>query len=94
MHLANIAVTVFMGACGVGALLAFSGIAPSLIAISFFLGWWATIGAMVIAIILAVILAGQAEKGRGRVFFKRSWLGLANGAVALVFWVLFIAYVR
>ena len=86
------AVTVFMGLCGVGALLALSGTAPGLIGISFFLGWWATIGAIVIALVLAVVLAGQAEKGNGRAFFKRSWLGLANGTAALVFWVLFIAY--
>lgn len=92
MHPAHVAITGFMGLCGVGAILALSGIAPGLVGISFFLGWWATIGAMVIAVILAVVLAGQAEKGKGRAFFKRTWLAFANGAVALVFWVLFIAY--
>ena len=92
MHPAHMAVTVFMGLCGAGALLALSGMAPGLIAISFFFGWWATIGAIVIALVVAVVLAGQAGKGKGRAFFRRSWLGLANGAVALVFWVLFIAY--
>ena len=92
MHPAYVAITGFMGVCGVGAVLALSGIAPGLVGISFFLGWWATMAAMVVAVILAVILAAQAEKGKGRAFFMRSWLGLANGAVALVFWVLFIAY--
>ena len=92
MHPAHMAVAVLMGICGAGALLALSGIAPQFIAVWFFFGWWATIGAIVIALVLAVLLAGQAEKGKGRAFFRRSWLGLANGTVALVFWVLFIAY--
>jgi hypothetical protein len=87
-----VALTGFMGLCGIGALLALSGIAPGLVGISFFLGWWATMAAIVVAVVLAVMLAGQAEKGNGQAFFRRSWLGLANGAVALVFWVVFIAY--
>jgi hypothetical protein len=92
MHAAHIAMTAFMALCGLGAILAFLGIAPALIGISMFMGWWATMGAMLIAIVLAVVLADRALKGKARSFMQHSWLGLTNGAVALVFWVWFIAY--
>jgi len=58
-----------------------------------FMGWWVTIGAMLIAVVLAVVLADRASKGKARSFMQHSWLGLANGGVALVFWAWFILYV-
>ena len=92
MHAAHIAMTVFMSLCGLGALLALAGTAPKLIGISFFMGWWATVGAVLVAIVLGVILAHRISQGKGWSFIRHSWLGFANGAVALVFWVWFIAY--
>jgi hypothetical protein len=92
MHAAHVAIAVFMGLCGLGALLALSGTAPKLIGISMFMGWWATVGAMVVAVVLAVVLAARISQGKGEAFIRRSWLGFANGIVAFAFWVWFIAY--
>jgi hypothetical protein len=92
MHAAHIAIAVFMGLCGLGALLALSGTAPKLLGISMFMGWWATVGAMVVAVVLAVVLTARISEGKGGAFIQRSWLGFANGIVAFVFWVWFIAY--
>ena len=91
MHLAHVAITAFMVLCGLGALLALSGTAPKLIGISMFMGWWATVGAMFVAVVLAVVYAARISSGNGRSFLRRSWLGFANGIVALVFWVWFLA---
>jgi hypothetical protein len=92
MQAAHLAITVFMGLCGLGALLALSGTAPRLIGISMFMGWWATVVAMVVALVLAVLLAARISKGQGRSFVRHSWLGFANGIVAFFFWVWFIVY--
>jgi hypothetical protein len=92
MHPAHIAVTVFLGLCGLGAVLALSGAAPHLLGISFYLGWFATVGAMLIAAGLAGVLAERAWKGTARAFLRRSWLGLANGVASLMSWAWVIAY--
>jgi|SRR5688572_20524346 len=92
MHPAHIVVTVFLALCGLGAVLGFSGTAPHLLGISFYLGWFVTMGAMLLAAGLAGALAERAWKGTAHAFLRRSWLGLANGAAALASWVWVIAY--
>ena len=69
-----------------------SGTVPRLLGISFYLGWFATVGAMVVAAGLTGALAERAWKGRARAFLRRSWLGFANGAAALASWAMVIAY--
>ena len=93
MHAAHIAVTVFMAMCAAGALLALSGAAPGLLAISMYLGWWATVGAVLISLAVVAILIARIQANAAGAYLKRSWLALANGLVALVFLGWFVTHV-
>jgi len=92
MHATHIAVTAAMAVCGLGALIAIYGRMPQLLGISFYLGLWVLIAAMIIALALTLVLAVCAAKKQARPFLKRAWLGLVNGAVALLFLMWFAAH--
>jgi uncharacterized membrane protein len=66
------------------------GLIPGLLFPSVFFGWWATMGAMLIALVLAIVVTYRAFSNTARPLIARHWLGLLNGGVALVFWVFFI----
>ena len=90
MHPAHIAVTIAMGLCGSGALIGHFWPGSGLLAISFYLGWWATAAAIVIGFVFAVVLLYRVFSRSARPLFAKSWLALLNGGIALVFWVVFI----
>ena len=90
MHPAHICVSVAAGLCGIGALVGYYGPIPGLLFPSVFFGWWATMGAMLIALVLAIVVVCRAFSKTARPLIERHWLGLLNGGVALVFWVFFI----
>ena len=92
MHTFHIAVTAAMALCGIGALVAIYGPAPYLLPLSFYFGLWALIAAIIIALTLALILIVRAVNKEARPFLQRTWLGLANGTVALVFLAWFAVY--
>ena len=94
MHAAHVAMSLFMGICGLGFVLSLLGIAPGLIGISVFLGYFATLGALTVAVVLLVMLAGRTSQGQVRPFKKHSWLGLMNGAIAMIFWIWLILHAR
>ena len=85
MHAFHIAVTVAMALCGIGALVGMYWPVPILLPISFYFGLWVLMIAIVIAVTLALVLIVRAVNKKARPFLVRTWLGLANGAVALVF---------
>jgi hypothetical protein len=85
MHALHIAVTVGMALCGIGALVGMYGPAPYLLPISFYLGLWVLVAAILIAATLALILIVRAVNKEGAAFLTRTWVGLANGVVALAF---------
>ena len=83
----HLAITSALVLCGAGALV--GGVWPNsgLIGLSFFFGWWVTVSAMTIALVLVVILLYRSLSGSARPLLAKSWLGLLNGAVALGSWV-------
>ena len=48
--------------------------------------------AIIIALTLALILVVRAVNREAKPFLRRTWLGLANGAVATVFLAWFVVY--
>ena len=92
MHWAHVVVTSAMAACAAAALLAIYGPVPQLLGISFYLGLCALIVAMLIALALALMLIVRAVRREAVPFLKLTWLGLANGALALLFLAWFAAY--
>jgi hypothetical protein len=93
MHAFHVAVTVAMAMCGIGALIAIYWPVPNLLALSFYLGLWALMAAIIIALMLALILIVRAVNKEAKPFLRRTWLGLANGTIAVVFLAWFLAYV-
>lgn len=90
MHPAHIAVSIAAGLCGIGALVGNYWPNHELLFASAFFGWWATMGAMLIAFVLAIILAYRALSKSARPLFAKHWLALLNGGISFVFWVIFI----
>jgi hypothetical protein len=90
MHPAHIVVSVTTVLCGIGALIGNFWPNHGLLAASVFFGWWATMVAMLIALVMGIVFAYRAFLKSARPLFARHWLALLNGGVAFVFWVLFI----
>ena len=78
MHAFHIAVTGAMALCGIGALVGMYGPAPYLLPISFYVGLWVLMAAILIATTLALILIVRAVNKEGAAFLSRTWVGLAN----------------
>jgi hypothetical protein len=93
MHAFHIAVTVVMAVFGLAALAAIYGPVPYLLAISFYFGLWVLTAAIIIALTLVLILIVRAVNKEAKPFLRRTWLGLANGTVAVVFLGWFAIYV-
>jgi hypothetical protein len=91
MHPAHVGVSIIAALCGIGALIGHYGPIPGLLFPSVFFGWWATMGAMLIALILAIVVIYRAFSKTARPLIARHWLGFLNGGVALIFWVFFIS---
>jgi hypothetical protein len=85
MHGFHIAMTVAMALCGIGALVGMYGPVPGLLVTSFYFGLWTLMIAIVVAATLGLILIVRAMNKQARLFLARTWLGLANGTVALLF---------
>lgn len=51
----------------------------------------ATMGAMLIALVLSMVVVYRAFSKTARPLILNHWLGLLNGVVALIFWVIFIS---
>ena len=92
MQPTHIAVSVACLLSGLSALAGYLLPSPGLLGAGVYFGYWATLGAMLISVFLVGVLIDRARVGAGRLFIRRSWLGLVNGAVALVFWVWVIGY--
>ena len=92
MHPGHIAVSAVCLLCGLSAVVGYLVPSPGLLGSGVFFGYWATLAAIVIAIFVAGLLLDRARKGQAQPFIRRSWLGLANGGVALMFWLWVIAY--
>lgn len=90
MHPAHIGVSIAAGLCGIGALIGHYGPIPGLLFPSVFFGWWATMGAILIALVLVILATYRMFSKTARPLIARHWLGLLNGGVALIFWVFFI----
>jgi hypothetical protein len=86
MHPFNVVVTISLALCGAGALVGFALHQPGLIGVSVFFGYWATLCAIAIALLLTIILLYRSMSGTARPLFRRSWLGLVNGAIAIGIW--------
>ena len=82
-----------MAACGLAALVARYGPVPYLLAISFYLGLWVIIAAILIALVVAPILIARIANKNAAPFLKQAWLALANGTVGLAFLAWFAAHV-
>jgi len=82
----HLAVTLALAACGVGALVGSIQQNGSLLWLSYFTGYWVTLAAMAIGFVLVIVLTYRAFLSNARSMFSRSWLGVANGIVALIFW--------
>ena len=74
-----------MALCGIGALIGMYSSAAYLLPISFYFGLWTLMIAIVVAATLALILIVRVVNKQARLFLARTWLGLANGTVALFF---------
>ena len=92
MHPGHIAISGVCLLCGVSAVVGYFIPATNLLGLGVFFGYWATLSAIVIGIFVAGFLFDRAREGKAREFIRKSWLGLANAAVALSFWVWVIAY--
>lgn len=90
MHPAHVGVSIIAGLCGIGALIGNYWPNPRLLFLSAFFGWWVTMGAMLIALVLSIVVIFRVFLKTAQPLIARHWLGLLNGGVALVFWVLFI----
>ena len=86
----HVVVTLAMAACGIGALFGEIRGNGNLLWLSFFTGYWVTLAAIVTGFVLVIVLIYRAFRRNARPLFLRSWLGVANGVVALVFWVWFM----
>ena len=84
MHPLHIGVSVAMAICGIGALIGYYRPGSNLLGISVFLGWWVTVGAMLIAFVIAMLAIYRSLTGASRSYLLRSWLGLLNGVVASI----------
>jgi hypothetical protein len=92
MHPAHVAVSVVCLACGLSVVAAYLDPSyGSLGGLGVFFGYWATLAAIVIGVLVAGVLFERARDGKARAFVRKSWLGLVNGAVALTFRVWVIA---
>jgi hypothetical protein len=93
MHALHIAVTALMAACGLAALVARFGPVPDLMAISFYLGLWVIIAAVLIALVVGLVLIVRIASKNAAPFLKQTWLALANGIVGLAFLAWFAVHV-
>lgn len=73
--------------CLAAALVGITAHIPSALAFGVFVGYFANLLAVVVAIGVVILLAVRAWSGRWRRLFESSWLGLVNGAVVLLAWV-------
>jgi len=90
VHPLHLAITLALVLCGAGAVVGVVWPESGLIGLSFFFGWWVTVTAMTIALVLVIILLYRSLSGSARPLLAKSWLGLLNGAVALGSWVVVI----
>jgi hypothetical protein len=90
VHPLHLAITSALVLCGAGALVGVVWPKSDLIGFSFFFGWWVTVSAMIIAVVLVIILLYRSLSGSARPLLAKSWLGLLNGAVALISWAVVI----
>ena len=64
---------------------------PGLLALSVVAGYWVTIFAIIVAIGLLVLLGVRAFSGTARALLYRSWLGLVNGVMSVVAYLLLVS---
>src|SRR6267378_1228035 len=76
MHPLHIAVSIACVVCGIGALLGYYGPIPGLLFPSVYFGWWSTMGAMLIGLVLAIVLTYRAFLKTAHPLVTRHWLGL------------------
>lgn len=73
--------------CLAAAIVGINAHVPSALAFGVFVGYFANLLAVVVAIGVLILLAVRARSGRWRRLFESSWLGVLNGAVVLLAWV-------
>ncbi len=83
----HVTLSVFNLLCLAAAIVGSTAHIPSALAFGVFVGYFANLLAVTVAIGVAILLAVRARSDRWRRLFESSWLCLVNGAVVLLAWV-------
>jgi hypothetical protein len=84
----HIAITVALAITGAGAAVGyFIERWSELLWPSFYLGYWVTLLAIIVACLLGILLAIRSFTGTAASLWQRQWLGVVNGILSVGSWV-------
>jgi hypothetical protein len=76
--------------CGVAAIVGWKYEFRGLLPLAVYVGYFANLIAVAVAFVLLVLLLVRVPSGKARSLLSDSWLGILNGFVVVVAWVVFI----
>lgn len=91
MHPTHVAISIACLLCGSLAAFGLSYQVPALVASGVYFGYFATIGAILVALFIGGSAAARAFSNAAKPYLARHWLALLNGGVSVAFYAIVIA---